>query len=427
MNSRIHQTLKRKHISLLCAAVLVLLMPFTRTALPWVLVCWLAALIIEKAYLKNPFRFLPSQSARYAFYAFSGIYLLLLMSLIVSTEINDGIKQLTQSLSLLIIPIMVLYSSDVLRKNRTLILRSFIAGVSLAALLCFVFSLHTYINAGGSLELSEINAERFNEYFYYRNFSYYAHPAYFSLFLNISLVFLFFDSGLTNTKRRLISAKISLCLLHIAAIYFLSSRAGLITLFISLIFLAIFLIKSINKKRYKIFTFSVLLILIAMSVFNPRVYPKLQQAHQYFFQANNNKQEATPSRIAIWKSAWLAAEKNLLTGNGIGTEKYLIGHNYKPEKYLSVNAHNQFLDYTVSAGIFTGLLLTLQMIFGLITAVRKEQLAFVLFIIYMGINLLFESMLYRLLGVVFYSFFFSFFLIMPHSKKRQIKQTPDGN
>jgi hypothetical protein len=428
MNKILQYSPKRKPISLVCITALVVLIPFSRTALPWVLGCWFAALLIEKAYLKNPFRFMPSQSARFAFYIFSGIYLLLLLSLIISSQIQDGIKQLTQSLSLLIIPVLGIYSGETIRKNRTIILRGFIAGVTLAALLCLSISLFEYLSEGGNLQINTINSELFNDHFYYRNFSYFAHPAYFSLFLNVSLVFLIFDSGLTNTKRKVILIKLALGLLHVVSIYFLSSRAGLITLFISLVFMALFLIKSINKKRYKILTFSLLLILIALSIFNPRIHPKLQEVYRYFVKdthtAYKEKETIAPDRIRIWKSAWMVAEKNLLTGAGIGSEKYLIGQNYKPEKHLSVNAHNQFLDYTVSAGIFAGFLLLLQMFLGLITALRKEQLAFILFIMYMGINLLFESMLYRLLGVVFYSFFFTFFLLLPRSKKIQIKQTP---
>ncbi|NOQ24377.1 MAG: hypothetical protein GQ564_03360 [Bacteroidales bacterium] len=118
-------------------------------------------------------------------------------------------------------------------------------------------------------------------------------------------------------------------------------------------------------------------------------------------------------RIYLWKYSIELFRNNLLFGVGIGDNKdELIKHYNKNEltvaSGLKYNSHNQFLETATQTGIIGLVVLLLVFAIPLYQSIKKKQELLFLFLIICFINFLFESMLERLAGVVFFAFWYSF-------------------
>ena len=125
--------------------------------------------------------------------------------------------------------------------------------------------------------------------------------------------------------------------------------------------------------------------------------------------------ESSNVRLQIWKSAINISSKNILLGVGTGDIKDALMAEYikcnnKDAKKNNLNVHNQFLETQMGQGIIGFMLLTSLFFIAILRSyIDKNRLLF-LFIIIIGINFLFESMLNTQAGVIFFSFFFSFLI-----------------
>jgi O-antigen ligase len=70
-----------------------------------------------------------------------------------------------------------------------------------------------------------------------------------------------------------------------------------------------------------------------------------------------------------------------------------------------LNAHNQYLQTTVALGVIGLLVLILILLLPALQAYRQNNFPYFVFLVLLGFNLLFESMLETQAGVVFYAFF----------------------
>ena len=112
-------------------------------------------------------------------------------------------------------------------------------------------------------------------------------------------------------------------------------------------------------------------------------------------------------------------EEKLVFGVGSGdteeiyTSAYING-NFKTALVENYNAHNQFVEFLVSNGVF-GLLVFVWVLlfFAFKTKLRGEALSFFIIVVLLSFI---ESFLGRAKGVFIFSFFLSFFLLMYNDK-----------
>ena len=120
-------------------------------------------------------------------------------------------------------------------------------------------------------------------------------------------------------------------------------------------------------------------------------------------------------RLVIWKSALEIASKNFLLGVGIGDVREELS-----EEFLRIgevqmakdrfNAHNQFLEVLLENGII-GLIIFISIFVCMFyIAFSDKNLLYIIFILMTLMFFMFETVLYRLAGVSFFSLF-SFILI----------------
>jgi O-antigen ligase len=140
------------------------------------------------------------------------------------------------------------------------------------------------------------------------------------------------------------------------------------------------------------------------------------------FDLNNVNVEEIDVRFSLWKNAIYVWKEKQFFGHGIGDAKEQLMRIHKERNIESalennLNSHNQFLETATQTG-FVGLsLLLLVFAIPLYHSIRKKQELLFLFLMICFINFLFESMLQRLAGVVFFAFWYSFLYFIYYREK----------
>jgi len=220
------------------------------------------------------------------------------------------------------------------------------------------------------------------------------HPSYYALFSIIAIIILLF----TQTVKLKKLLKWSFILIHMIMIIFLSSKTGIISLFIVL--LAYSFIGQSNKNR--LIGLSVILLLVLIIAKTPSTEIRLKSAYKSISSENNlMKINSTSERLILWNSITDLSLKELIigVGNSGGEDRILTSTG------IDKNMHNQFLQSLLNAGIIGVLLL---IIFVFLPLFFKRNIFTVLLVSVVFLNLLFENMLDRIWGITVISFFYAF-------------------
>jgi O-antigen ligase len=351
------------------------------------------------------------------FIAFAVIHIL---SALLSNNTDEGLKSLTTLLSAFILPLLFLISSDLYKKKINILLFAFLIGNVLALLLCltnsFINSFHVTDN--GWFFQTSFNSEigflksfvQGENRFSYTNLSFYKHPSYFAMYSVFSM-------GIVSYLRHVKFLKRWMAILLIAflfiCIYLLSSRAGILSAFIYFIVSAYVLL---SKKR--LFWFKYLATLVVLAALLMLVFS--QSRLQKTTVVSKESEERSAPRIELWQSSWELAKNNFIFGLGLGDvdapREEMYKKNNVVERMRDKNSHNQYLETLLYSGIFGLVSLILLFFVPFINSLRQKNYLLFLFLLIVGFNLLFESMLNRFQGVFFVFFFLSLFLILNPEK-----------
>jgi O-antigen ligase len=104
------------------------------------------------------------------------------------------------------------------------------------------------------------------------------------------------------------------------------------------------------------------------------------------------------------------SKQHILTGVGTGDSEQVLVETYQENGFQKgvderYNAHSQYLQVLVDAGIFSLLLMLAVFYFSLRRAIHHTNTLYLCFLLLFLINILTESMLKTQSGVVFYAFF----------------------
>ncbi len=397
--------LKNNHI-LLLMSILPVYVLWDNSYLPWVLAVWAVSLVLSKRKFQNPFKSLDKFTIS-TLMLFAGIYITLGFSLLNSEDIDTGIVRVTGSLSLLVIPIVMLLYIKEIQKYNNLILRIFsLNGVFLVLFLICRSSINWLQGNPAIYHLTD-NDSVFVKYFYYKNFTPFMLPNYLGPLLNVALSF-FTNNILSNklSKNKLIINILSIAII-LAGIFMSGSRAGLLLMAIVAVIYFLLFMKKIKKFIWRLVIILTAISLIGGIAVNPRVYKK-------HFGKKEKKEWWKPTRPELWKYGIRVAMTSPIRGVGIGDYRKEVSKHFNPphRNYLEIifGAHNQFIDYFAAAGFMPMIFLVLLTLMGLYRAVKYRQTEFAIFIILLTTSMMFESMLFRLTGLVFYCFFYLLFL-----------------
>ncbi len=222
------------------------------------------------------------------------------------------------------------------------------------------------------------------------------HPSYYALFSIIAVMVLVF----TQTIRLKKSIKWTLILIHVLMIVLVSSKTGVISLFM-LLLAYLFMAKS---KKNILISVSALFILVLIIAKTPSTEIRIKRAYNSMTSDDGlmNKNSSS-ERLILWKSLSDLSYKELFLGVGNTGGRNTILQNTGIDK----NMHNQFLQNLLNSGISGFFLLILFVISPLFF---KRNVFTVSLISIVFLNLLFENMLDRVWGITAISFFYAFII-----------------
>lgn len=349
------------------------------------------------------------------------LWILIFLSFLYTDNITKGISDIVQKLSLLIFPLIFLTSKSV-QNSKDKLVNSFILGLICIALFVVFRALYFSIDLSSMSFNPTPKDVSWENYFLYTRFTAPYHPTYFSLFFSVGIAIIYSKIILEKRFKYQI-LQVFVFMLFVVLIYLSSSKAGLIVASILFLLSVFWIIR--NKSRIYAYSlvavFSVLIIFIMIN--NPRIayfinylgFGNKELSSDNKELQNKLSSEATV-RIDIWKNIPEIVGKDWLFGVGVGDSKEVLVAGYKEKGIsyavdLKLNAHNQFLETYVSNGFIGLMVLFIVFFFGYWQAFIRKDILLFMFLVIVSINFLFESMLERILGVMFFSFFYSLLMI----------------
>jgi O-antigen ligase len=249
----------------------------------------------------------------------------------------------------------------------------------------------------------------YENYFFNNRFAVKHHPTYLAMYSILSLIISLeslLDKKNTSFRRFI---WIFIGIIFFSSLYLLSSRAGFIA---ALIIIVTYFIHKTWPILPKWIVISLLVILggslITIISTNNRLKSSLNDDGGHSMNINNIVKK--DNRFVIWNAAFTAISHNPILGSGTGNATAELNSEYLKINYsngyaLNLNTHNQFLEVLLENGLI-GLLIFLGILFSIIKiATGEKNFYLLLFLIMTIIFFSFESMLNRLAGVSFFSFF----------------------
>ncbi len=285
------------------------------------------------------------------------------------------------------------------------ILKAFISGCIASSIIIINLAIFHYFKEGTS------------SVFFYSRLSDPFHPSYLSLYYSFAMAILLYWLIRNYSSNQTKTVFVILLIFYFQLLtIFLSSKAGIIGVFIVCLLLILYALIKIKKSGWlpvgtllafaAIYFFILIITPPALSRF---VAVKGVMEQEEKGQINTDTDESTASRVLIWKSSWEVIREHPLWGVGTGDVKQAVLKKYR-EKHITLayqkglNAHNQFLQTWMATGLPGLILLLLSFAVPAWYAFRKGKIIYLIFIALMVFHNLVESMLERQAGVVFYGF-----------------------
>ncbi len=358
--------------------------------------------------------------------SFSIIYLLYIIGLIYSKNMDYAAFDLEVKFSLFIFPAVIsTLRKEVFSNNKFIwYLVFFVTGLIISIIISF-----------GDAFINYLHNFSFKE-FYYTRLSFYHHPGYLSMYMNLGVVILiYFLSGKDENRLNIwhVISFIFLIIIFSIFIILLSSKAGIVCLLVVYLVTIGYMIVY-EKKIYQGIAY--ILLVALMFYFSLLIFPTSLNRIIEYREVVDNKitmneaDNETGDRITIWRNSTDVIKKHFLFGVGTGDVKDNLLEEYKQSESTEalekrLNAHNQFLQTFITLGIVGFLVLILSVVLPAYYALKHHCSLYIIFLTIIVINFLVESMLETQAGVVFYAFFnaifFYFAKINDHSDHQLIQ------
>jgi O-antigen ligase len=345
-------------------------------------------------------------------------YLLYILGMFYTNNTQTGLETLETKFSFLILPIVFASYTNTTKANFNNYLMYFIFGCVLSALICLGYATYSYFKPVLVI-LYGVPYDLGSGYFYYNQLSLFFHPSYIALYCVFSLFSILYLKDAEKIKLNSFTNKtvwVSIMTLLILFILLLSSKAGWIGLFIFTVYLFIYLLK--YKQTLNALA---IIALLAGSFYFLNIYntprfsariPKLAVIKETLQNNNTTSKDSNGSRILVWKAAIDIIKVNFVTGVGTGDAKDAMLETYKAKGMISeyehkLNSHNQYFNTFIALGILGFLSLLFSLLIPFYYSFKERNVLFMAFIGLASINFLFESMLERQAGVIFFVYFYT--------------------
>lgn len=334
-----------------------------------------------------------------------GVFVIIAVREVVAND--DVMKVLDKYLSFLLLPLVVVFQSKRLKNEIPVILKAFLIGCLLSAVinLGFAFYRGIIINPSG------IN-------FWYFTYDFLAEPFKIQpIYLAFFYVFgIFILNHFDYSKKNKWFYYLAFFILA-TSVFSLSARNAIACLLI-LFPVYLFIKKKLSVKKALI-VFGVLIGCFFIAIQNPIVKNRVFKAHK-----KGNFYSGSSLRLGVWESAYEVSKENFIWGSGKSVAESHLLEEYKkrdlliPIKY-NYNCHNQYLQFLVQYGVI-GLVF-----FFFIIAIYSKKLIQcknylgLFWLLLFSITAITESVLMRQWGILSFTFFTSLFLLNNQNKIKE--------
>ncbi|HEU4716993.1 MAG TPA: O-antigen ligase family protein [Bacteroidia bacterium] len=341
------------------------------------------------------------------------IFAFTLIGMIWSAEGSSSI--VTVKFSWLIFPI-IFFLVPLSGKTETAAVKtSFLGGLLVSTFVCTWWAFTRYHVSRNPADL------------FYTGFSMFMHPSYYAMYVTAGCIFLWEKIMGNGNGMRMQLVSFVLLLWFGFVLVMLQSKAGII---VSLSLVGIMgLVYSWKTKKmitgaiglaafYFLFWAATRYVVTSN---NSRIFNAEYNVTHFTAQAEKAP-ESSQMRILVWQSDWELIRSNFLAGVGSGdvvTELKKVYHRRGITKAEEegLNAHNQYFQSWLEAGIGAFVALLAALAVPGLTAVRKKDLVLGLFLAAIILNFGVESMLCTQAGTMFTAFFLSFLFSAAETKE----------
>jgi O-antigen ligase len=327
-------------------------------------------------------------------------YVIHLVGLMYSYERHAGLFELQVKLSLLLFPVMLVSEGEMDFKRQKLFIISFVAGLVLGGLICISYATWRYFALHVSI-------------FHYMGFSIFHHPSYYSMYIDIAFVMVFYvlTKVGSNLKRWEKIFLFSSSIFLVFMLILLESKTGMIVS--AIVFLVLLAKFSIQSKSVKLRIALVSgTIITCVLIYSFADSSRFSSAFNILSskQMDTKSTESTQARFFVWQSAWKVIQTAPFTGVGTGDTRYALTEQYAKDNFTGaekerLNAHNEYLETTVELGV-GGLACLLACLFiPLYKSIKEQRFVYLMLLVILIINFLTESMLETQGGTIFYGLF----------------------
>ena len=383
----------------------------------------------------------PFQDKR--FWILTSIFLISIVGLINTENINQGLNSIETKLGLFIFP-LILSSSNLKKERIEIIIEFFILSCVIVALISQIDAMYLFVKT--SYNISFGNYMKFT--YLDRNYPFLVriidiHPSYLGLYLNFGAAYIF--QRITSEYRNNQHLSIKLIILLIYIILFILQLAAampIIILSIILVSNSIYFLIFFNKRKYWVTSAIICSISIALVLYlKPTPYQRLVHRIQINFNERYNEDvikqfslgyspNNRDTRAEIWESTWIVFSNNWLAGVGTGDGQIELNKQYASDGKRqalrnSFNTHNQYLDISLHFGIFGLFVFGSFLVFLFVKASKTQNILYLAFLMMVCIALISENILSRQKGVVFFAVFNS--LLFYHSSLFSLSRVNSQN
>ncbi len=353
----------------------------------------------------------------------AAFYLLSLLSLLWTTNVEQGLLQLETKFTFLLAPLVLVAStSDEVSKKKDSILKAFIGGNIAVGLAALGIALLNTIKTGNTYFLGSDGLTQISFFTYEQLAKPFMHPGYLSMYVGmaiiISLYFLLKEKGNTRVVYTILIAFLFVVMV------LLQGRINMLALLMVLGLGA--LIMAIKQKAYKILFLPLIpgVLLLGFVAFGSEsIKARYLQIPDFSYDISGNDFNSATYRLAEWKCASDVIAEQPWLGTGVGANWEALFESYENNKFWAglerkFNAHNQYVETTITIG-YVGLMILLLMLFiyGKIALANKDYLTLAC-LAFFAISMLTESMLERSAAVLLFTSFFPLMLSMRPSAEK---------
>lgn len=361
-------------------------------------------LINEKKWLK--------EKLDYNVLILSTLFFIYILYVPFSPDINKGFKIISRMLPIVVIPILISIPIITSKLKQLNIGFVYICGVVFSCLISVLAAIFTFFQTGNDPSV----------FFYYNLSSYiHLHPTYYSLYILCAIVLL----NSSNLPFKILKHRLLIFLFFTIFLILLETKMALLILFL---LVSIFIIKYFGGWKGIFMVSIVFSLILGLTYFtNSNFRIKELAKNRESIDIGNSEEDGVSQRIWLWTKALHQIKERPLFGYGIESQKTIFG--WKIEKELlenefvdsayanaaksiaTKNLHNQYLQIFYEFGSVGLFLFLASVLILLFLALKKRNYMFLLIYVIFLLFLITENLLYRQMGIYFYSFMFPYLFI----------------